>query len=275
MIVAPFIIGLIFLLFIIALPLLFKIIFKIEEWKGFIFGLISSFITCAIVAALIASSIAILNKVISNDADNGGIEILINSLNDVMELEELSKGTLILLWGLIVIVFLVIFLLLFFSIKILIKPEDDSNIIMHFISGFILLPSIFWYIFCILLSFEKNMFSKITSGEIFDIFTNYFIILIEFGGIFFILLIFGSSIMIMIHHKGFNSLIIWISVIIFFAPIILYLLGFLTLKAFFFSFLNGVCPLLSFAFGCFLYHKYATNSSNSSSLLGSKVEMAS
>jgi hypothetical protein len=273
MLVAGFIVGLVFIIIILALPFLFKIFFKIDEWKGFLIGLISSLITSNILAGLIAGSVAILNNIIKNKVDNGGIEILINSLNDIEELNALSKPILILVWGVIAIIFLALFLLLFFSIKILVKQVEDSNIIFHFISGFILLPSLFWYIFCILLSFKINMFSKITSELSFNIFNNFFIILIEFGGIFFILLIIGSALMIMLHLGEYNSNIIWICVVIFFAPIILYLIGFLLIKAFFFSFLNGACPLLSFACGCFLFHKYA--SGPETPLLGTKVEMAS
>ena len=273
MLVVAFIFGLVFLIIIIAFPFLTKFFFHFGEWKGFLIGLISSFIASDIIAALVAASVAILNKVIKNKVKGGGIEILINSLNDIEELEVLSKPILILVWGFIVVIFLAIFLLLFFSIKILMNQEYDSNIIFFFISGFILLPSLFWYIFCILLSFNINMFSKITNGEIFDIFNNFFVILIEFGGIFFILLIIGSGIMIMLHFKEYNRLIIWVCVITFFAPIILYLIGFLTLKAFFFSFLNGACPLLSFVFGCYLFHKYAYGPDVP--LLGTKVEMSS
>ena len=117
------------------------------------------------------------------------------------------------------------------------------------------------------------MFSNITD-EIFNIFSNYFTIIIEFGALLFLLLIAGCSIMIMLHHKDYNSSIIWICIATFFAPVIFYLFGFLTAKAFFFSFLNGACPLLSMVFGCFLYYKYASSPGNSEKTLGSKLEMA-
>ena len=273
MLIAPFIIGLIFIVLTIASPIVFKFIFNVEKFNGFLTGLVCSLITCASLAVLIVVGIIVLNIVISNDVENEGIEILINSFDDITNLEELSFLTKFLAWGIIAILYIVLFLVLYFGIKTISHFEDESNMIFMFIGRYNLIPSIFWYIFCILLSFEINIFSNITD-DIFDIFTNYFIILIEFGALFFLLLIAGSSIMIMLHHKDYNSLIIWICIATFFAPVIFYFLGFLTAKAFFFSFLNGACPLLSMVFGCFLYYKYASSPGNSDKTLGTKLEMS-
>ena len=271
MLIAPFIIGLIFIILAIASPILFKFIFNIEKFNGFLTGLISSLITCSSIAVIILISVLVLNKVISNDIENEGVEILINSLDDITNLEDLSFSTKLLAWAILAILFIILFLVLYFGIQFISHFEDESNMIFMFIAGYNLIPSIFWYTFCILLSFEINMFSNIT-GDIFDIFTNYFIILIEFGGLFFILLLAGCSIMIMLHHKDYNSSIIWVCIATFFIPVIFYFLGFLTAKAFFFSFLSAACPLLSMVFGCFLYHKYASNPGNSDKT--SKLEMA-
>lgn len=272
MIIIPFIFGLLFILLTIASIFLFKIIFKVEKLKGFLVGIISSLITCAAYAIIIIISVFVLNKVISNNVNNGSIDILINSINDVSELNQLPFLTLFLAWGIIALLFLVLFLSLFFSIKIISKSEDDSSLIFIFFSGFILIPSIFWYVFCILLSFKINIFSNITNVE-FDIFSNYFILLFEFGALFFIILIAGTSIMIMLHHKEYNNLIIWICVFTFFVPVIFYFFGFLSNKAFFFSFLNGACPLVSIILACFLYRKYASSPRSSGSLLQNRVEM--
>ena len=125
-----------------------------------------------------------------------------------------------------------------------------------FIAGYNLMPSIFWYFFCILLTFEINMFSKIT-----DEILMFFTILIEFRPLFFFLLIDVCSIMTMLHLKDYNSSIIWICIATFFAPVIFYFLGFL--KEIFFSFLNGTYPFLLMVFGCFLYYKYASSPGNS------------
>ena len=273
MLIAPFIIDLIFIAITISLPFLFKFIFNVDKFNGFLTGLISSLITCCSLAILIVIGVIVLNKVISNDVDNGGIEILINSLNDITNLKELSFLTKLLTWGILAILFIVIFLGLYFGIKTISHFEDESNMIFMFIGGYILIPSIFWYTFCILLTFEINMFSKLTD-EIFDIFTNIFIILIEFGSFFFFLLLSGCSIMIMLHHKDYNGLIIWICIATFFAPVLFYFFGFLTEKAFFFSFLNAACPLISMVFGSYLYHKYASSPGNSEKMLGSKLEMS-
>ena len=271
MIIVPFIIGLLFILLTLISIFLFKIIFKIQNFKGFLVGLITSLITCVAYAVIIIISVFILNKVISNNIEKGSIDILINSINDVTELERLPFLTLFLVWGILALLFLVLFFSLFFSIKILSKQGNNSSDIFIFFSEFILIPSIFWYVFCILLSFEINIFSKITNVE-FDIFSNYFILLFELGALCLIILIAGSSIMIMLHHKDYHKLIIWICVVTFYLPVIFYFFGFLTKKAFFFSFLNGASPLLSIILGWFLYDKYE-NYHSSDYLLGSRVEM--
>ena len=272
MLIAPFIIGLIFILATIASPILFKFIFHVENFNGLKTGLVCSLFTWASLTLLIVVDVILLNIIISNDLENEGVELLINSLDDITNLEDLSFLTKFWVWVILAILFIVLFLVLFFGIKYISHFEDEPNMIFMFIAGYNLIPSIFWYLFCILLSFENNMFSNLTD-DIFDIFTNYFIILLEFGGLFFLLLIDGCSIMIMLHHKDYNSKIIWICVATFFAPLIFYFFGFLTVKAFFFSFLNGACPLLSIAFGCFLYYKYASNSGNPEKTLGRKLEM--
>ena len=275
MFVAPFVVGLVFIILTLASPILSKFTFKIEKFNGLLLGIITSLITCVSLGVIITVSIIIIKILISKDVENGGMEILINSLNDVTELEKLSFLTLFIVWVAMTLTFALIFIILFFLIKRISKPEDDSIIIFMFCSGYILIPSLFWNIFCILLCFEINMFGSLTGG-IFDIFNSFFILLIEFGGLFCVLLIVGTSIMINLHHKEYNSLIIWICIAIYFAPIIFYLLGFILIKAFFFSFLNGACPLLSIVCGCFLYYKYASNQGGASSaLLGSHVEMAS
>jgi len=107
-------------------------------------------------------------------------------------------------------------------------------------------------------------FFELTSG---------LILLWEFGGFFFILLLAGSSIMIMLHHKKFNNLIIWCCVGTYFGPLIFDFLGFVTLKGFFFSYLNIIFPLISISIACFLYHKYASNQGSSEGEYNN-VEMA-
>ena len=169
MFVAPFVVGLVFIILTLASPILSKFTFKIEKFNGLLLGIITSLITCVSLGVIITVSIIIMKILISKDVENGGMEILINSLNDVTELEKLSFLTLFIVWVAMTLTFALIFIILFFLIKRISKPEDDSIIIFMFCSGYILIPSLFWNIFCILLCFEINMFGSLTGG-IFDIF---------------------------------------------------------------------------------------------------------
>ena len=268
MLIVPFIIGIIFLILVISSPFIFKLIFKIENFFGYCAGICCSVITGISLVVLILISIIVLSIIISNNVENGGIEKLINSLNDINNLKDIPFIFLFIIWAILAVILLVIFLVLYFRAKKVSNPQDKSESIFMFFSGYILIPYIFWYIFCIALSFEIKIFSQ--TGESL---TSGLILLWEFGGFFFILLLAGSSIMIMLHHKKFNNLIIWCCVGSYFGPLIFDFLGFITLKGFFFSYLNIIFPLISLSMACFLYHKYASNQGSSEGEYNN-VEMA-
>jgi len=273
MLVATFIIALIFILLPIVSPFLFKIIFKIPKFTGYCLGIICSVITSVTLIVLLVISLVILGVIITS-SQNTNLNILIDTFNDINELQNLSFYILFIIWLIIALLFLAMFLILFFFIKKISKPEDESNTIFMFFSGYILIPALLWYVFCLILSLELETFKNISTDGV-EVINTVFILYVEFGGLFLFILLAGTSIMIMLHHKEYNNLIIWLCVASYFAPLIFYFLGFLTLKAFFFSFLNGACPIISIVFASFLYHKYASSPGNSSQLLGSKVEMAS
>lgn len=273
MLVATFIIALIFILLPIVSPFLFKIIFKIPKFTGYCLGIICSVITSVTLIVLLVISLVILGVIITS-SQNTNLNILIDTFNDINELQNLSFYILFIIWLIIALLFLAMFLILFFFIKKISKPEDESNTIFMFFSGYILIPALLWYVFCLILSLDLETFKNISTDGV-EVINTVFILYVEFGGLFLFILLAGTSIMIMLHHKEYNNLIIWLCVACYFAPLIFYFLGFLTLKTFFFSFLNGACPIISIVFASFLYHKYASSPGNSSQLLGSKVEMAS
>ena len=117
MLIAPFIIDLIFIVLSIASQILFRFIFNIEKLNVFLNELICSLITCSSLAVLIVIAVIVLNTEISNDIENEGIEILINSLDNITNLEELSFLSKILVFGILALLFIVLFLVLYFGIK--------------------------------------------------------------------------------------------------------------------------------------------------------------
>lgn len=273
MLVATFIIALIFILLPIASPFLFKIIFKIQKFSGFCLGIICSVITSVSLIVLLVISLVILGVIITSSQDSN-LNILIDTFNDINVLNTLKSYILFIIWLIIALLFLTMFLILFFFIKKISKPEDESNTIFMFFSGYILIPALLWYCFCLILSLDLEAFKNLSTNGV-EVINTVFVLYVEFGGLFLFILLAGTSIMIMLHHKEYNNLIIWCCVASYFTPLIFYFLGFLTLKVFFFSFLNGACPIISIVLASFLYHKYASSPGNSSQLLGSKVEMAS
>ena len=66
-----------------------------------------------------------------------------------------------------------------------------------------------------------------------------FVLIFEFGGLSLFILLAGTSIMMILHHKEYHCLIIWVCAACYFAPVIFYFLGFVTLKAFFLLFMNA------------------------------------
>ena len=273
MLVAPFIIAIIFILIPIGLPFLFKIIFKLENFAGYCLGIICSVVTSVSIIVLFIISMIVLAVILSS---NGGLDTLINSFNDINELKNVSFWILFSIWAVIALLFLTMFLILFFFIKKLANQEESYTIFM-FYAGYILIPAIIWYICCFLLSLELEMLSKqIPQGQGQDatqLIDTVFVLVVEFGGLFLFILLAGTSIMMILHHKEYHCLIIWICAACYFAPVIFYFLGFVTLKAFFFSFLNGASPLLSIVLAIFLYYKYEGSLVESHGDVEENVEM--
>lgn len=257
MLVVPFIIGILFLLLVIGSPFIFKLIFKNQNFYGYCRGICCCIVTGLILLLLIIIFSIVLEVLLSNYDYN--INSLINSFNDIEKLKDFPFIILFIIWIVIALIFLTIFLILYFYTKRISKEEDNHENIFMFFSGYILIPYTLYYLFCILLSFEifdlKFIIAEISASVL--------IILIEIGALFFILLIAGSSIMMMLHHKRFNKLIIWLCVIPYFSPLIFYILGFITLKGIFFTYLNLICPVISIVFASLLFYKYASNQDNS------------
>ncbi len=267
MLLAAFIIAILLMLTTFVLPFLFKKIFKLGSYAGYVLGITSSFITLIIDCLLIVAASFIIGYFITSD--NSIITIIIEILLDIKALENIPFTGLLCLWAAIVLVFLVIFIILYFRISTLAEDEESKTIFMFF-SGYILIPSILWYAFCILLTFEIDGLQIEIGGK--NVIDTLFIILIELGGVFFFLLIAGTSMMIMLHHKEYNRLIIWINIVFYFLPNIFYFFGFLIKETFFFSFFSCGCPVLSLFVACYLYRKYESVPGNADERLTNKSE---
>ena len=267
MFLAAFIIAIVLILITLVLPFLFKTIFKLDSYGGFVLGITSSVITLISDGLIIVAAAFIIGTIISTD--EALITIIIEILLDIEELERISFTSLLCIWATIIIFFLVIFIILYLRISNLAEDEESKTIFMFF-SGYILIPSILWHAFCILLSLELDALQIEIEGE--NKIDTLFLVLVELGGVFFFLLIAGTSMMIMLHHKEYNRYIIWINIVIYFIPNIFYFFGFLTLKTFFFSFFSCGCPVLSLFAACFFYHKYESVPGSSDERLTNKSE---
>lgn len=268
MLVPPLIIAIILIIIALVLPIVFKIIFKIKNFPGFCLGIVCSVISIVSFIALTAIGIITLYFICKNNGDLGlNLEIILQSLTDIEELKKMPIWILIIIWGFMALISLAFFLILFFFIKRLYNPDEDTNRIFIFLTAYTFIPVILWNIICLILSLKLDIFDyKVKEVEII---TDGFVLAAELAGLLLLIQLAGSSILIMLHYRGLNCGIIWICVVTFFSPVIFFLVGFLTCQTFFFTFLTGGCPILSLLFAIILYCKYENRSAETINLIDS------
>ena len=151
---APFIFAVLFMILVAFSSLIFKLIFKIKSFTGFCSGVCCSFLT-NIVASIYTSIILflIMNNLKPEAAANNNYS---TNTADINKYFNYTKFGLFLLWLFFVILMAIAFLFIFFFTKRVSKPEDDYNSVFMFISGYILLPFIFFYLIWMIITGEFN-----------------------------------------------------------------------------------------------------------------------
>ena len=249
MLIIPFIFGIIFFTLTIFSPFIFKLLLKNRLFNGYLTGILCSII--AIFAFVIIITIAILLsfKFIFEELENNGIDQILNLCKDVKYFEKIKFIKRLIIWGEIVVIFITNYIILFLFSKKVSSPESSCKDIYMFYSGYILMPFGTWNIFLILLSLSVPL------EEIFD---TSFLLILELEGFGFMLLSYGTIIMLMLNHKKYNSYIKFVCYVIYFGPLILYIIGFATLVQYFFTYFTAIFPISSSVTASILYYKYAS-----------------
>ena len=149
-----------------------------------------------------------------------------------------TKGGIFLLWLFFTVLMGIVFIFIFFFTKRISKPEDDYNSVFMFISGYILLPFLGFYLSWMIFTAGVNstIDTYITTNHLEEeeavtkalgTYGSFFFTLVDFVGLLVILLFAGTIIMCMLHHRKVNPLIIFICIGCFFSPAIFTLIFFL------------------------------------------------
>ena len=266
---APFIFAVLFMILVAFSSCIFKIIFKIKSFTGFCSGVCCSFLTSIIASIYMSIIMFLIMKNLKPEAENAANNNYTPSTNtvDINKYFNYTKFGLFLLWLFFVILMAIAFFFIFFFTKRVSKPEDDYNSVFMFISGYILLPFIFFYlIWMIICAVVNDTIAKLSdyfeSEEAAATFYlenigSFFFTLIDFVGLQIIFLLSGAIIMCMLHHRKVNSFIIFICLGCFFAPAIFLIIFFYTLETFFITYLLILPSFASLGLGIFFYLKYA------------------
>ena len=162
---APFIFAVLFMILVAFSSLIFKLIFKIKSFTGFCSGVCCSFLTNIIASIYTSIILFLIMNNLKSGAENAANDNYTPSTNtsDINKYFNYTKFGLFLLWLFFVILMAIVFLFIFFFTKRVSKPEDDYNSVFMFISGYILLPFIFFYlIWMIIIAVVNDTIAKLS-----------------------------------------------------------------------------------------------------------------
>ena len=245
MFIEVILIALIFIALLIALPFIFKSIFKTQNYMGYSIGLCASALTIGTIIGII-----IILSIIWVFVYGGRINSIpkINILLDT----RISFPSILLLVS-ILLIYVLIFLFIFFYTKGISNPNQPYNSVFMFIAGYLLPPFALLYLLFILASIDyqdKYSYSmdNVTSGSL--VFNEFFFLL-------YMIKLSGTIMLSMLHHRKVNKSILYILLICYFIPFFSILFGSFAGDINIFSIIAMVLNLAPIGFGVFFYCKYA------------------
>ena len=282
-ILAPFIFGVLLAILLIFSSCLVKIFAKVESFTGFCSGVCCSFLFSVIASVYIGVVLFLVMDKVAGVAKSSAQNPGQMAPQNVLDLANYTKGALLVLWCFFFVLFLIEYALIFLFTKRISKPENEYNSVLMFASGFVFLPSIFFFLYWFILigginaiiskAIESGQSEETAAAQYVNLYGSAFFTLIEFVFFFAMLSISGVIIMITLHHRKLNSFVIWISLACFFGPSILLLLFLLTLKVAFIEYPMGLPTLASFGLGVFFYLKYSDESNRGEALNQQNYEL--
>jgi hypothetical protein len=250
MLIVEFLLSLIFLALLIALPFIFKSIFKTQNYMGYSIGLFASALTIAALIGVVLIGYILLFLVV-------GISFSLNS--GIV----FSAGIIIVISVFILVIYVVIFLFIFFYTKGISNPNQPYNSVFMFIAGYLLPPFALIYLLLILNSLADQ--GNYNNGA-----WRYSLGFFILGEFFFLLnemQIAGTIMLSMLHHRKVNKSILGILLVCHFLPAFSFLIGFFSGDQYLSFIPNMVLNLISFGFGVFFYRKYASQDYPKSEIL--------
>ena len=246
MFIEVILIALLFIALLIALPFIFKCIFKTQKYMGYSIGFCSSALTIAAIIGIITIALFLFDLCFGNSFK------LNISVGNALEI-----GRLIFIFFSILVIYFVIFIFIFYYTKGISNPNQPYNCVFMFIAGYLLPLFALIYLFFIFISFYIQNQRNSNDRSWRNVFSGIFI-LVEFFILFFMIQIAGTIMLSMLHHRKVNKSILYILLVCYFSPILLYLIAFLKDNNYLLL-PNVVMILAIFGFSIFFYCKYANH----------------
>ena len=242
MLLGVFLIALIFIILLAALPFIFKLIFKTKNYMGYSIGLCSSIFTLVTIFGTLV--VGYLIFLIFFDRNNG--------LSSTI-------GALIFIFIFIIIANIIIILFVFDYSKKIANPNQPYNCVFMFIAGYLLPLFALIYLYFILVSLEDK------NGEIRNYYlsrlkdvTPLILILHEVFFLFNMIQLAGIIMLSMLYHRKVNKYIFSILIGCYIIPTLSFLLEFFIDNQYLLI-PNVVISIAPFGFGVFFYCKYANH----------------
>ena len=243
MFIEVILVALLFIALLIALPFIFKCIFKTQKYMGYSIGFCSSALTIAAIIGIITIALFLFDLCFGNSFK------LNISVGNALEI-----GRLIFIFFSILVIYFVIFIFIFYYTKGISNPNQPYNCVFMFIAGYLLPLFALIYLFFIFISIQDQRNSNDRSWR--NVFSGIFI-LVEFFILFFMIQIAGTIMLSMLHHRKVNKSILYILLICYFIPFFSILFGSFAGDINIFSIIAMVLNLAPIGFGVFFYCKYA------------------
>ena len=241
MFIGAFLISLIFIVLLIALPFIFKSIFKTRKFMGYNMGVCFSVLAAVTIFMILIVGIAFWALLFRGRVDSD------------LGILAMKIGALIYILIFILLIYTIIFLFIFYYTKGISNPNQPYNSVFMFIAGYLLPQFVLIYFFFFTASLGKegtyiSGIGKVTSG---------ILILNELFFLLYMIHFAGTIMLSMLHHRKVNKSILYILLVCYFSPIIFFLIGFFSRNIFLLHIPNIVINLATFGFGVFFYCKYA------------------
>ena len=241
MILSVFLIALIFIILLVALPFIFKFIFKTKKFLGYSMGVCCSILTIVAIFTIFIVGFA-FSLVLFRPSNSKAYEM----------------GLLLYIFIFLFLIYTVIFLFIFNYTKEISNKNQPWNSIFMFVAGYLLPQFGIIYLGFIIASLNDEN-GKIYTREFGYIDSGVFI-LNEFYFLFYMIQFAGTIMLSMLHHRKVNDNIFNILLICYFLPFLFFVIGYMALNQYILHILimvlNIALNIATLAFGIFYYYKY-------------------